>query len=129
MARTFWTQVRRTSRDFSVPGELEACFEYLSPVSDDSLIFESCKLGNIDGVRLLLDKGEASTWDTNSQGRTPLHVSFCRHRSFSSSNLLVLISELVLTNYKVAAQYSHPQLCEVLLDVRADAEARDDEDR
>jgi len=62
------------------------------PVPDDSLIFDFCKLGNIDGVRLLLDKGDASTWDTNSQGRTPLHVSSCHHKSFPLSNLLVLIS-------------------------------------
>ena len=108
------------------PGNWKHVLNTFRPVSDNSLIFEFCKLGNIDGVRLLLDKGEASTWDTNSKGRTPLHVSSCSHRSFSLSNLLVLISELVLTNYKVAAAHGHPRLSKVLLEVGADAEARDD---
>lgn len=45
------------------------------PVPDDSLIFEFCKRGNIDGIRHLLSRKEASIWDTNSKGYTPLHVS------------------------------------------------------
>ncbi|PMD42284.1 ankyrin [Hyaloscypha variabilis F] len=81
------------------PGNWKHVLNTFRPVSDNSLIFEFCKLGNIDGVRLLLDKGEASTWDTNSKGRTPLHV---------------------------AAAHGHPRLCKVLLEVGADAEARDD---
>jgi hypothetical protein len=63
---------------FQSPGNWKHVLNTFRPVSDDSLIFEFCKLGNIGGVRLLLDKGEASTWDTNSRGQTLLHVSLCR---------------------------------------------------
>ena len=44
-------------------------------VPNDSLIFEFCKSGNLDGVRSLLKRGDASPWDTNSYGWNPLHVS------------------------------------------------------
>ncbi len=44
-------------------------------VPDDSLIFEFCRAGNIDGVRALFERGQASPWDTNFNGITPLHVS------------------------------------------------------
>jgi hypothetical protein len=44
------------------------------PVPDDSLVFEFCKNGNIDGVRLLFDRREASPMDVDSRGYTPLHV-------------------------------------------------------
>ena len=43
-------------------------------VPDDSVIFDLCEQGNIDGVRTLLASGKASVRDTNSWGRTPLHV-------------------------------------------------------
>lgn len=44
-------------------------------VPDNALIFEFCKNGNIDGIRTLLVRGDASVWDRNSEGETPLHVS------------------------------------------------------
>lgn len=44
-------------------------------VPDNALIFEFCKNGNIDGIRTLLVRGDASLWDRNSGGQTPLHVS------------------------------------------------------
>jgi hypothetical protein len=43
-------------------------------VSEDSLIFEFCKSGNVDAVRLLLQRGEASPLDRDPKGRTPLWV-------------------------------------------------------
>ena len=45
------------------------------PISDDALIFEYCKQGDVSGVRFLLSEGHASVRDTDSQGYTPLHVS------------------------------------------------------
>ncbi|MCJ1439072.1 hypothetical protein MMC27_008463 [Xylographa pallens] len=45
------------------------------PVPDDALIFDFCRTGNIDGVRRLLIRGEASAQDTNSLGQTPLHMA------------------------------------------------------
>lgn len=51
----------------------------LRTVPDDSLIFEFCNRGNIHGVRLLFARGQASPWDTDSKGCTPLHVSIRSH--------------------------------------------------
>ena len=42
--------------------------------SEDALIFEFCSRGNVDGVRSLLDRKEASPFDTDRDGWTPLHV-------------------------------------------------------
>ena len=44
-------------------------------VPDDALIFDFCATNNIDGVRRLLMRGEATARDTTSWGQTPLHVS------------------------------------------------------
>jgi hypothetical protein len=44
-------------------------------VPEDSLIFDFCRTGNVDGVRTLLKRGEASPWDRDPLGRTPLWVS------------------------------------------------------
>ncbi|MCJ1404906.1 hypothetical protein MMC11_008132 [Xylographa trunciseda] len=44
-------------------------------VPDDALIFEFCYTGNIDGVRRLLLRGEASARDADLSGRTPLHIA------------------------------------------------------
>jgi len=41
----------------------------------DALIFHFCRQGNIDSVRLLLERGEALVWDTAPNGEMPLHVS------------------------------------------------------
>ena len=43
-------------------------------VPDDSLIFEFCRVGNLDAVRTLLTKGQASVRDTDSSGKTALFV-------------------------------------------------------
>ncbi len=47
----------------------------LRTVPDDSLIFEFCQKGNLDGIISLFRRKEASPWDVNSYGLTPLHVS------------------------------------------------------
>ena len=43
-------------------------------VPDDSLVFELCASGNVQGVETIIRMGKASVWDTNSSGITPLHV-------------------------------------------------------
>jgi hypothetical protein len=60
---------------FQSPGNWKHILNNFWPVSDNAMIFDLCRIGNINGVQLLLNKGEASIWDTNSKGRTPLHVS------------------------------------------------------
>ena len=61
--------------------------ETFRAVPDDSLMFEFCADGNIDGIKALLSRGEASVWDRDSFGQTPLHVSafsqFYTHHSFA----------------------------------------------
>ncbi|MCJ1377574.1 hypothetical protein MMC17_000669 [Xylographa soralifera] len=44
-------------------------------VPRNALIFDFCYTGNIDGVRRLLQRGEASPRDTDSLGRTPLYIA------------------------------------------------------
>lgn len=62
-------------------------------VPDDALIFDFCLSGNIDGVRTLLVRGDASVWDRNSTGETPLHVSalFSFTYSFGYSNISLFV--------------------------------------
>ena len=44
-------------------------------VPDDAEIFEACRRGDVDTVRLLFHERQASPFDTNSRGFTPLFVS------------------------------------------------------
>ena len=39
------------------------------------LIFDFCKMGNIEGVQRLLARGDATVRDASPKGWTPLHVS------------------------------------------------------
>ena len=48
-------------------------------VPNDALIFSACKEGDIFLVRRLLESGDASTWDCNESGWTPLHVRMHLH--------------------------------------------------
>ena len=86
------------------------------PVPDDALIFEFCKQGNTDAVRVLLSSGDASVRDTDSRGYTPLHVSLLRHEPW----FFVKVSN---TCFKFAAQTYRPELCEMLKSAGADINA------
>lgn len=44
-------------------------------VPRDALIFQFCMDGNIEGIKTLLARGDASVWDQCPYGQTPLHVS------------------------------------------------------
>ena len=44
-------------------------------VPDDAVIFNLCREGNLGCVQALLNRGQASVKDVDSQGRTPLYVS------------------------------------------------------
>lgn len=46
-------------------------------VPDNSEIFQCCRYGNLDRVKILLSTGKASFRDTDALGWTPLHVSIC----------------------------------------------------
>ena len=51
------------------------CLNPVRAVPDSSLIFDFCKMGNIDGVQRLLARGDATVRDASPKGWTPLHVS------------------------------------------------------
>ena len=57
-------------------------FDYspVRAVPDNSLIFRLCREGELKAVQILLERGDASIRDTNSQGWTPLHVSQTSNR-------------------------------------------------
>ncbi|KAF2228498.1 hypothetical protein EV356DRAFT_74405 [Viridothelium virens] len=44
-------------------------------VPDGALIFDLCLYGNVDAVRLLFERGEASVLDVNPKSLTPLHYA------------------------------------------------------
>lgn len=43
-------------------------------VPETALIFDFCREGNLDGVKSLFKRGEASPWDRDPRGQTPLLV-------------------------------------------------------
>lgn len=47
----------------------------VSLVSNTAQVFEFCRGGNMNAVKLMLTNGEASVADINEFGETPLHVS------------------------------------------------------
>ena len=49
-------------------------FRHYNVRSDEALIFEFCSFGNIEGVKSLLRRGDASPFDCDPEGWTPLHV-------------------------------------------------------
>ena len=49
-------------------------FQPFRAVPESALIFEFCRTGNLDGVRTLLSRGDASPYDRDPSGKTPLWV-------------------------------------------------------
>lgn len=43
-------------------------------VEETALVFEFCREGNLEGLRCLFKRNEASPWDRDPQGQTPLLV-------------------------------------------------------
>ena len=89
-------------------------------VPDDALIFEFCKQGNIPAVRSLLSRGHASVKDTSSWGYTPLHVSLIRNTGLRYIKAFLKLRELLTLVSKFAAEYHHPELCQILKSAGAD---------
>lgn len=84
-------------------------------VSSDSLIFEFCRQGNLAAVRSLLERKDASPWDRDPQGRTPLWV--CQ------INILPYVYADGLTQF--AAESLQIEVVRLLLDQGADPHAED----
>ena len=65
-------------------------------VPDDAVIFGLCREGRVGCVQALLDRGEASAKDVDSQGRTPLYVSLISSRFLFNVILYCLFKEPAL---------------------------------
>ncbi|KAF7860350.1 hypothetical protein EAF04_008477 [Stromatinia cepivora] len=57
-------------------------------VPESALIFEFCREGNLDGIRTLLSRGDASPYDKDPLGRTPLWYAVLHHQLDISALLL-----------------------------------------
>ena len=53
----------------------QLAFNPIRAVPDSSHIFDFCKMGNIEGIKRLIARGDASVRDASPKGWTPLHVS------------------------------------------------------
>ena len=51
------------------------CMKPINLVPDDASLFEFCRQGSIEKVRVLISRNLASVRDVDSKGRTALHVS------------------------------------------------------
>lgn len=63
-------------------------------VPENALIFGLCRTGNSDGVKLLLERGEASPLDRDPMGRTPVWVA--------AKSLKLDVAELLLRGSRSA---------------------------
>jgi len=50
--------------------------EAVRAMPENSLLFDLCRMGDVQAVKLMLARGDASVKDTSPKGWTPLHVSF-----------------------------------------------------
>ncbi|KAF8858739.1 hypothetical protein BDZ45DRAFT_725848, partial [Acephala macrosclerotiorum] len=75
-------------------------------VPDDSRVFSLCRSGDIDMIQQLFDRGQASPWDTDSRGLTPLFFA-ARARQLDVCKLLINqgadVDARTLTNDSVAS--------------------------
>ncbi len=60
--------------------KIQPSIAWFSVLPEDSPIFSSAKVGDLDHVRYLLVNGLASPFDQDPEGWTPLHVSFPESR-------------------------------------------------
>lgn len=91
----------RSSLDILITKSIRGWKNHLNvfrAVSDEALIFQLCKNGDVEGIKTLFANGDASVMDRDSEGCTPLHVSiillviiFCRHQEkFFRSRMQIL---------------------------------------
>ncbi|TGO24656.1 hypothetical protein BPAE_0098g00220 [Botrytis paeoniae] len=64
-------------------------FQPFRAVPESALIFEFCRRGNLDGIRTLLSRGDASPYDRDPSGRTPLWYAVLHHQLDISALLLL----------------------------------------
>jgi hypothetical protein len=81
-------------------------------IPDNALIFEFSRTGNIEGIQALFSRGEASVFDTNTDGFTPLHVSRPK-----------MVFCAVNSSAQFAAYYGHPEVVKLLLQEGASEDA------
>jgi len=82
-------------------------------VSQDAEVFQFCMTGNVTGLQRLFEDRQASPFEMDPEGRTPLHVR-------QSSSLLGLLTN----SFQYAALYARPDTCQFLLENGADPNVR-----
>jgi hypothetical protein len=68
------------------------CIQTFRAVEESALVFEFCREGNLEGLRSLFRRKEASPWDRDPQGQTPLVVRLVAARYIYSDTLLPLVN-------------------------------------
>ena len=97
------------------------------PVPNDASIFSACRVGDVPFVGRLLANGQASVWDCDDTGWTPLHVRLYLHSKNPlcfAITLLTIITEII----KFAARGCHPDLCHFLVNMGANKTILDEEE-
>lgn len=113
-------------------------FNPVRAVPESSLIFDFCKTGNIEGVKRLIARGDASVRDASPKGWTPLHVSpsflgFPSQANLGFSGLGKLLFCIKHIRYvmngtladfvQFAAEAANVELCSYLIEAGADERA------
>jgi hypothetical protein len=70
------------------------CIQTFRAVEESALVFEFCREGNLEGLRSLFRRKEASPWDLDPEGQTPLLVRLVAARYIRSGILLPLLNLL-----------------------------------
>jgi hypothetical protein len=72
-------------------------------VDENALIFEFCRGGNLDGVRSLFKRNEASPWDRDPKGQTPLFVSRLTTRHMEVTAHFPTLSNIITGSLSISA--------------------------
>ena len=82
----------------------------------DALIFQFCEDGNLEGVKTLLARGDASLMDRCPKGLTLLHVSitptnFIKKRRVSSTSYYLFETPIIIGGFFFSLAVSEPFSC------------------
>lgn len=121
-----------SSADLSRYRKIQCSLRYFPAVSSTAQIFEACKIGDIQWLRSLFQRGEASPFDTDPHGWTPLHVSqnlvvtciAMLSKPLSCPGQVAIknrkVSQKLTMTHQVAAFWKRGNICELLIKLGAD---------
>jgi len=118
---------------FGLASELRKVFKsQLEPTCIDKLLLLSCKFGDLEVVRLLIDR-RANVWADDSKGKTALHIASQQGHEYIVRLLLdrgadvSAIDREGKTALHIASQQGYEDIVRLLLDWGADVSAIDRE--